>query len=130
MPFMTFISEFIGIALAGATLPVVLELALLTPASLLPRRRSRSGENHPPFRLAVVIPAHNEELLIARCVASLRASAADTRTRVVVIAHNCSDQTAERARLEGAEVVVYDDPQASGKGFALIHGFQHVFASE
>lgn len=130
MPLTTFISEFIGIALAAATLPVVLELALLTPASLLPRRRARSTETHSRFRLAVVIPAHDEELLIARCVASLRTSAAGTSTRVVVVAHNCSDRTAERARLEGAEVLVYDDPQARGKGFALIHGFEHVFSSK
>ena len=115
--------------LAAATLPVVLELALLTPACFLPRRRPRSCGNLPPIRLAVIIPAHNEEFLIARCVESLRASAADTSTRIVAIAHNCSDQTAERARQAGAEVVVYDDPRARGKGFALMHGFEHVFAS-
>jgi len=127
---MTLISEIIGITLAGATLPVVLELVLLTPASLLPRRRSRSGEDDTPFRLAVVIPAHNEQLLISRCVESLRASALGTDTRIVVISHNCLDRTTERAKLAGAEVVVYDDPQASGKGFALIRGFEHVFASD
>jgi cellulose synthase/poly-beta-1,6-N-acetylglucosamine synthase-like glycosyltransferase len=77
----------------------------------------------------VVIPAHNEELLVARCVKSLRASAVGTSTRIVVIAHNCSDQTAERARQAGAEAVVYDDRQARGKGFALLHGFEQVIAS-
>ncbi len=129
MTITNWILEFIGLLLAAATLPVVLELALLTPACFLAPRRSKSREGFPAIRLAVVIPAHNEESLIARCVESLRASAAGTSARIVVIAHNCSDQTAENARQAGAEVVAYDDPQARGKGFALIHGFEHVFAS-
>lgn len=129
MTIATWILGFTGVLLAAATLPVVLELALLTSASFLPRRRSGSCGERPPFRLAVVIPAHNEELLVARCVNSLRASAIGTGTRIVVIAHNCSDQTVERARQAGAEVVVYDDPRARGKGFALLHGFEHVLAS-
>jgi cellulose synthase/poly-beta-1,6-N-acetylglucosamine synthase-like glycosyltransferase len=129
MPITAYILEFIGMALAAATLPVVLELALLTPACFLPRRRSRSCGSLPPIRLVVIIPAHNEEFLIARCVESLRAAVAGTSTRIVTIAHNCSDRTAQRAREAGAEVVVYDDPQARGKGFALIRGFEHAFAS-
>src|SRR5271154_497909 len=129
MPIASFTFELIGLVLAAATLPVVLELALLTPACFLPRRGRGFGGSFPPNRLAVIIPAHNEEFLIARCVESLRASAVDTSTRIVAIAHNCSDRTAERARYAGAEVVVYDDPQARGKGFALMRGFEHVFAS-
>jgi cellulose synthase/poly-beta-1,6-N-acetylglucosamine synthase-like glycosyltransferase len=125
----TYILGFIGITLAVATLPVVLELALLTPAFFLPRRRSRSRSDASPIRLAVVIPAHNEEFLIARCVESVRASAASTGTRVLVIAHNCSDQTANRAMQAGGEVLVYDDAKAKGKGSALLHGFEHLFAS-
>ncbi len=128
MPLTTCILEFLGIFLAAATLPVILELALLTPACFLPPRRSRSCENLPPIRLAVIIPAHNEESLIARCIESLRVSAAGTSTRIVAIAHNCSDRTAERARQAGAEVVVYDDPQAKGKGFALLRGLEYAFA--
>ncbi len=129
MPMTTLILWLIGIALAVVTLPVVLELALLSPAFFLPRRRSDSRGGFSSIRLAVVIPAHNEEFLIARCVESLRVSAAGTGTRILAIAHNCSDQTALRAQQAGAEVLVYDDPQAVGKGFALLHGFEHIFAS-
>ncbi len=125
------ILDFFGILLAVATLPVVLELALLTPAFFLPsRRRSQPSAGLPLPRMAVIIPAHNEESLIARCVESLRASAAGTATRIVVIAHNCSDQTARRAMLAGAEVLVYNDQKAAGKGFALLRGFEHVLAPE
>lgn len=55
-------------------------------------------------RLVALIPAHNEEegILLA-----LEALAAQTRVpdRVIVIADNCDDATAERARGWGAEVV-------------------------
>jgi GT2 family glycosyltransferase len=125
----THILDFFGILLVAATLPVVLELALLTPAFFFPSRRSsRSPAGSPGTRLAVVVPAHNEESLISRCVESLRASAGGTGTRIVVIAHNCSDQTARRAVGAGAEVLVYDDPAATGKGFALLRGFERVLA--
>ncbi|MEO8518445.1 MAG: glycosyltransferase family 2 protein [Dermatophilaceae bacterium] len=56
-------------------------------------------------RLVALIPAHNEAegILVA-----LEALAAQTRVpdRVIVIADNCDDDTAERARGWGAEVVV------------------------
>jgi cellulose synthase/poly-beta-1,6-N-acetylglucosamine synthase-like glycosyltransferase len=129
MQILIWILHLIGLLLVAATLPVILELALLTPASFLPRRKCDPRGRYPAFRLAVIIPAHNEESLIGQCVESLRVSAAGTGTRIVVIAHNCSDHTAERASQAGAEVVVYDDPHARGKGFALMRGFEHVFAS-
>jgi cellulose synthase/poly-beta-1,6-N-acetylglucosamine synthase-like glycosyltransferase len=123
----------LGLILIAATLPLVLELALVTAGSLLPRRRTpaRVGRESQAeeYPLAVVIPAHNEELLVARCVTSLRESAPSSpAVRIMVVAHNCSDRTAEEARKAGAEVLVYDDPGARGKGFALSHGFNHALA--
>lgn len=118
----------IGIAVVAATLPVAIELALLTAAFFLPNRRPRATSSPAAgAALAVVVPAHNEEILIARAIDSLQASAG-RQAHVVVVAHNCSDQTASRAREAGAEVLVYDDSAARGKGFALRKGFEHVFS--
>ncbi len=64
--------------------------------------------------------------MIASCVESLRISAAGTETRIIVVAHNCSDRTADRAAEAGAEVVVCNDPQARGKGSALAFGFEYA----
>jgi cellulose synthase/poly-beta-1,6-N-acetylglucosamine synthase-like glycosyltransferase len=121
-----------GAGLLVLTLPLVLELLLVTLANFLPasvRAGAASSSNAVnPVALMVLIPAHNEELLVARSVISLLASAqpfADS-VRILVIAHNCSDATAERAREAGGEVLVYNDPTAVGKGFALRHGFQHA----
>lgn len=124
----TFLFAAVGVALIAVTLPVTLELAVVSAAYFLPKRKVKSSTDAVELDLAVIVPAHNEELLIARSVRSLLASAGRSGTRVLVIAHNCSDETAERAAEAGAEVFVYDDPDARGKGFALRQGFEQVFS--
>jgi uncharacterized protein YbjQ (UPF0145 family) len=120
------ITYLIAVALVLLTLPLVVELALLTIASRLPRRRRVGSATSAPIHLATIIPAHNEEILIGPCIESLRTSAGADPVRIIVIAHNCSDRTAQRASQAGAEVVIYDDPQAKGKGCALARGFAHA----
>ena len=117
-----------GTVLMLLTLPVVAELGALTLASLLPRRRLVDRAPCEGWRLAVVVPAHNEELLIRKCVRSLQLSAGESNARIIVVAHNCSDQTALRAHQAGAEVLVCNDPLSKGKGSALAAGF--AFASD
>jgi len=47
---------------------------------------------------------------------------------VVVVADNCSDATAERAREAGAEVLERREAALRGKGYALAHGLRHLAA--
>jgi cellulose synthase/poly-beta-1,6-N-acetylglucosamine synthase-like glycosyltransferase len=122
----SYVSEPIAGTLVLLTLPLVAELVVLTLASLLPKRTSTRSVDSAPLHLAVIIPAHNEELLIASCVKSLRASADGVDTRIIAVAHNCSDRTAARAAEAGAEVVIYDNPLAKGKGSALSVGFAYA----
>ncbi len=121
----SYISEPIAGALVLLTLPLIVELAVLTLASRLPKRRLENSANRSPIHLSVIIPAHNEEVLIASCVESLRTSAAGSSTRIIAVAHNCSDRTAERAAEAGADVVRYNS-QARGKGSALAFGFEYA----
>jgi cellulose synthase/poly-beta-1,6-N-acetylglucosamine synthase-like glycosyltransferase len=121
-----YLTEPIGGAIAFFTLPLIVELAALTLASCLPKRSRVNPCTAAHIRLAVLIPAHNEEVLIASCVESLRLSASESRTRIIAVAHNCSDRTADYAAKAGAEVIVYDDPQARGKGAALAFGFAYA----
>jgi cellulose synthase/poly-beta-1,6-N-acetylglucosamine synthase-like glycosyltransferase len=122
----SYLSEALGVALLLLTLPLVVELAMLTLASRFPKRNRAHSITPVPIRLAVIIPAHNEEALIACCVESLLLSAAGSETRIITIAHNCSDGTADRATEAGAEAVVYDNPQARGKGAALKFGLAYA----
>lgn len=66
----------------------------------------------------VVIPAHNEEAVIARCLDALLRDARPGEFRPIVVANGCSDRTAARARAFGERVVVIDTP-TPGKTNAL-----------
>ena len=76
---------------------------------------------------AVLIPAHDEAAGIADTIAALQA-VAPAGTRILVMADNCSDDTAARARDAGAQTVERHDPAARGKGFALAFGRDHLGA--
>lgn len=121
-----------GIALVGVTLPLVVELLTVTFANFLPGSRSAQpaadNDTESSFALTIIVPAHNEQLLVSRCVASLRASATPS-TRILVIAHNCSDSTAAEAAEAGADVLELNDPEKKGKGFALRYGFEKALAA-
>ncbi|MFN0242937.1 MAG: glycosyltransferase family 2 protein [Planctomycetota bacterium] len=121
----------IGSSLAVLTLPGTIELSVLTAAALLPSRRTlRAPAPSSPIgslAVTVVIPAHDEEAGIARCLASVRACETDGEpTRIVVVADNCTDATADVARAAGAEVIVRRDETRRGKGFALEHAFERL----
>ena len=114
----------VGLMLVFLTLPGTVELGLLTIAGVLPasaKRKSRRHEAAPVRKLAIVIPAHNEAGSITRCIASAGACNVPqpTQTAIVVVADNCSDQTAELARAAGARVIERVDAERRGKGFAL-----------
>ena len=72
------------------------------------------------MRLVVLIPAHNEQGGIQATLDALaRCEYPFAARRTVVIADNCTDQTAERARSAGAEVWERVESAKRGKGQAL-----------
>ena len=76
-------------------------------------------------RIALLVPSHDEETSIAATVAALRADLAET-DRLLVVADNCSDGTAQAAAAAGAEVIERHDPSRHGKGYALAFGVEHL----
>jgi biofilm PGA synthesis N-glycosyltransferase PgaC len=56
-----------------------------------------------PLRLTVLVPAHDETLMIGATLESLRGQSRRPE-KVVVVADNCTDDTADVARRGGAEV--------------------------
>ena len=107
------------------TVPGVLELLLVTWPAFRPSILSE-GTDH-GFRLAAVVPAHNEEALVGACVASILSSAqAGPSCEIVVVADNCTDGTATRASAAGARVLVREDFQRRGKGHALRFAFDQL----
>jgi len=74
----------------------------------------------PDASFVLLIPAHNESHQIETILAhALAAPYPHEHLKIVVIADNCSDDTAERARNSGATVLERHDTERRGKGFAL-----------
>lgn len=79
----------------------------------------------PRPRLALLIPAHNESAAIGKTVTALLPQLAPG-DRLLVVADNCSDDTAALARAAGAEVTERFDSVRRGKGYALDWGLQQL----
>lgn len=107
--------------------PAALSCAYLAVLTLLSARLPRQVRSARTLRFDVVVPAHDEAPVIERTVASLRALdwPAD-RFRVIVVADNCSDDTAAVARTAGATVLERSDPELRGKGYALEFAFRSL----
>jgi cellulose synthase/poly-beta-1,6-N-acetylglucosamine synthase-like glycosyltransferase len=110
----------IGLALAVPALTLMLQVLAALPG--LPV--SKMPETRRP-RLAVLVPAHNEQLAIEKTLASITRQL-EAGDRLIVVADNCSDQTADAARRQGAEVTIRTDPALRGKGYALEHGLKFL----
>ena len=92
----------------------VLSLLSYRPAPA-PAADAKPGE-----RLLILVPAHNEEILLADCLDALaRAASGYDAVEVVVVADNCSDRTAEIARERGFRCLERHDASAPGKPPAL-----------
>jgi cellulose synthase/poly-beta-1,6-N-acetylglucosamine synthase-like glycosyltransferase len=97
-----------------------LGLILLTALAALCSRRVSRKPDAPRTRFLVVIPAHDEESGIAATVRScLSLEYPEGLFEVLVIADNCSDDTATIARQQGATVVERQDPDKKSKGHAI-----------
>lgn len=75
----------------------------------------------------IVIPAHNESASIGQTIRSCQDLDYPTdRYSIVVVADNCSDDTALLARKSGATCLVRQDPAERGKGYALAFAFDRI----
>ena len=78
-------------------------------------------------RYGIIIPARNEETVVAGLIESIRKNDyPQERVQIFVIAHNCSDRTAEVARGLGATVYEYDNPDENTMGYAFRYLFSQI----
>lgn len=114
-------------------IPAVSSSAYLLGLTLLSTRLRPPPRSTRTQRFDVIIPAHNEETGIAEAVKSVLAIdwPADC-LRAIVVADNCTDATATIAAGAGAQVLVRENAELRGKGYALTYAFEesrkHNFA--
>ncbi|EPY2277358.1 glycosyltransferase family 2 protein [Clostridium sporogenes] len=82
-------------------------------------------------KFALIVAAHNEELVIGNIIESLKMMDYDKKLYdIFVIADNCTDKTADIAKKKGAIVRERFDKKRRGKGYALEWMFNIIFKME
>lgn len=104
------------------SLQVLLSLPLFGKPKQL--AENTSYVNHRPS-IAILIPAHNESVNILPTLENV-AKQLRAGDRLLVVADNCTDDTAMQARSAGAEVIERHDSQYKGKGYALDYGVHYL----
>ncbi|MEA5569853.1 glycosyltransferase family 2 protein [Calothrix sp. UHCC 0171] len=96
--------------------------------ALLPNNCSHNYDKIPYPSVCILIPAHNEASGIGMTLSSLK-SQLTIKDRVIVVADNCTDDTAKIAREYGVTVIERNDTLRRGKGYALDFGLQYIKAN-
>jgi len=121
----TLISLLLTVVAAGLSIFVGVLFIEIAAATFLPQAPPPKSRSPRQQRIAVLVPAHNESLGILPTLADIK-SQLQSGDRLLVVADNCSDDTAAVAAKGGAEVAVRTDPTRVGKGYALQFGISHL----
>ena len=108
-------------------IPVALFFVEIVAALALPQWKVPLFSAGNARRTAVIVPAHNESVGIVSTLNNIKEQL-HSGDRLLVVADNCTDQTAEVAKLAGVDVIERKDPAKIGKGYALDWGVRHLSA--
>lgn len=96
------------------TLVLVVEVV----AALTVRNRRDPESDAAEGRVAVVVPAHNESNGVIPTLKDILPQL-KTGDRLIVVADNCTDDTAAVCAANGAQVLLRNEPERRGKGYAM-----------
>ncbi|MEZ9140493.1 MULTISPECIES: glycosyltransferase family 2 protein [unclassified Shewanella] len=113
------ISFLVLIIIGVPTLMISLELLI---GQRFSRNKLESINRQP---CSILMPAHNEELVIEQTILALLPQLIEG-DRFIVIADNCTDNTVSICQIHSVEVIERHDLHQAGKGFALDYGVQHL----
>jgi len=120
-----------GVIIAIVCLPALLTAVWFTEIAVgclgLRKRRlsSIAAQCEPSLRTTVLIPAHNEGEGVVQTIRDVQAQLGPN-DRILLVADNCTDDTAAMAKAAGVEVIVRTDQARRGKGYALEFGVRHL----
>lgn len=126
-------ADIVKMLLQGVLIVLIAYLAasvlyhLALAASYLLIRKKAQPPAQARTRFAIVVPAHNEEMLIDRfCRNIMNIDYPISLREIFIIADNCSDRTAAIAESHPVRVLSRFDEVHTGKGYALKWAFEHV----
>ncbi|MEM6518247.1 MAG: glycosyltransferase family 2 protein [Cyanobacteria bacterium P01_C01_bin.70] len=105
------------------TLPITVLLVECLVAAAVGTPKARPAVLADAASVAVLMPAHNEAGTITPVLQGILPQLRP-QDRLLVIADNCTDDTAAVARATGAQVLERQDTQRRGKGYALDFGIR------
>jgi cellulose synthase/poly-beta-1,6-N-acetylglucosamine synthase-like glycosyltransferase len=106
--------------------PLILALTVFSMEVLFGLRSTRRVDIHgTPPRTVILMPAHNEATNIGSTLDRLIAALSEN-ARILVVADNCTDDTAKFARAKGVDVIERSSVNERGKGYALAFGRDHI----
>ncbi len=119
------------VVLIVIAIPIVIQVLYIL-LGFLPKKRFPKSEKK--GRIAYLIPAHNEAGVIYGTVKAALENQNYPKELydVYVVAHNCTDDTAELARKAGAKVLVLNDPDPAHRMalYPMKHGVDHIIGLE
>lgn len=79
------------------------------------------------LKYGLIIPARNEEAVVGKLIESIqRANYPQDKLHIFLIAHNCTDGTADVGRSLGATVYEYNNPEECTMGYAFRYLFDRI----
>ncbi len=114
----------LGLVLLVPVLILFIQILSAVLSSFRQRGPQHSAELYRP-KVAVIVPAHNEELGLANTLLTI-VPQLTPQDQLVVVADNCSDHTADVARKLGAITLERFNQQYRGKGYALDYGMKYL----
>jgi cellulose synthase/poly-beta-1,6-N-acetylglucosamine synthase-like glycosyltransferase len=121
-----FVSCLLILVAGLLAIPVIVFCLEIVAAVALPQWQPVVGPSYGVRgRVAVLVPAHNESTGILSTLADIQSQLLPG-DRLIVVADNCTDDTAAAASAAGAEVFERHDSARYGKGYALDFGLRHL----
>ena len=122
---------FSGVVITIVCLPAFLTFVWFSEilAGCLALRREKiaqvPAQGTPSILTTVLIPAHNEGTGILPTIRDVQAQLGPN-DRILVVADNCTDDTAAIVQAAAVKAIVRVDPAHRGKGYALEFGVRHL----
>lgn len=102
-----------------------LHFGILAIVGIFAKKKYPKAKEH--HRYGITISARNEGQVIGALIESCRKSNyPQDKLEIFVVAHNCTDNTAEIARKYGATVYEYNNEKEKTKGYALKYLFEQI----
>ena len=112
-------------ALSAALTLMTIQFAFFAIVGVFARKKFPKAKVKHKYGL--IIPARNEEAVVGNLIESMqKTDYPQELLHIFVIAHNCTDNTAEIARQLGATVYEYNNEAENTMGYAFRHLFQCI----